>query len=103
MFLLQTEKEFDNLIGKGIVLVDFFAEWCGPCKIMSPILDSISEKYNDSVLILKVNVDDFPDLAKTYDVMSIPTLILFQDGEQVDLLTGVRTKAAISSIIDKLV
>jgi thioredoxin 1 len=70
---------------------------------MSPILDSISEKYNDSVLILKVNVDNFPDLAKTYDVMSIPTLILFQDGEQVDLLTGVRTKAAISSIIDKLV
>jgi thioredoxin 1 len=103
MFSLQTEKEFDNLIGKGIVLVDFFAEWCGPCKIMSPILDSISEKYNDSVLILKVNVDNFPDLAKTYDVMSIPTLILFQDGEQVDLLTGVRTKAAISSIIDKLV
>jgi thioredoxin 1 len=103
MFSLQTEKEFDNLIGKGIVLVDFFAEWCGPCKIMSPILDSISEKYNDSILILKVNVDNFPDLAKTYDVMSIPTLILFQDGEQVDLLTGVRTKAAISSIIDKLV
>jgi thioredoxin 1 len=103
MFSLQTEKEFDNLIGKGIVLVDFFAEWCGPCKIMSPILDSISEKYNDTVLILKVNVDNFPDLAKTYDVMSIPTLILFQDGEQVDLLTGVRTKAAISSIIDKLV
>ena len=103
MFSLQTEKEFDNLIGKGIVLVDFFAEWCGPCKIMSPILDSISEKYNDSVLVLKVNVDNFPDLAKTYDVMSIPTLILFQDGEQVDLLTGVRTKAAISSIIDKLV
>jgi thioredoxin 1 len=103
MFSLQTEKEFDNLIGKGIVLVDFFAEWCGPCKIMSPILDSISEKYNDSVLILKVNVDNFPDLAKTYDVMSIPTLILFQDGEQVDILTGVRTKAAISSIIDKLV
>jgi thioredoxin 1 len=103
MFSLQTEKEFDNLIEKGIVLVDFFAEWCGPCKIMSPILDSISEKYNDSVLILKVNVDNFPDLAKTYNVMSIPTLILFQDGEQVDLLTGVRTKAAISSIIDKLV
>jgi thioredoxin 1 len=103
MFSLQTEKEFDNLIGKGIVLVDFFAEWCGPCKIMSPILDSISEKYNDSVLVLKVNVDNFPDLAKSYDVMSIPTLILFQDGEQMDLLTGVRTKAAISSIIDKLV
>jgi thioredoxin 1 len=70
---------------------------------MSPILDSISDKYNDSVLVLKVDVDEFPDLAKSYNVMSIPTLILFNDGKEITSLTGVRTKAAISTIIDKLV
>jgi len=72
---------------KGSVLVDFFAEWCGPCKIVSPILDEISKEY-PTVKFVKVNVDDSPDLATQYSVFSIPTFIFFIDGKPVHQLSG---------------
>ena len=80
------------------VLVDFWASWCGPCKMLSPIVDQIAEEM-DGVKVCKVNVDEEPDLAASYGVESIPTLILFRDGEIDNQMVGVRPKAAIISMI----
>ena len=87
---------FDEIVGSadGPVLVDFWAEWCGPCKMIAPILEEIAAEQ-DSVKIAKVNVDDNQDLAMRFQVMSIPTLILFNDGEPAKRLVGAKPKAAL--------
>ena len=74
------------------VLVDFWAEWCGPCKAIAPILDEISTEHGDRVRVAKLNVDDNPDIARRYDVMSIPTLILFKEGTAEARLVGAKGK-----------
>ncbi len=89
-----SETTFDELIGSAgaPVLVDFWAEWCGPCKMIAPILEEISEEQAGKVQIAKVNVDEHQDLAMRFDVMSIPTLILFKDGEAKKRLIGAKGK-----------
>lgn len=74
------------------VIVDFYADWCGPCKMMSPIVDEISEELLDKVKVCKLNVDENQDLAIKYDVMSIPTLIFFKNGKTTNVLVGLRDK-----------
>lgn len=74
------------------VLVDFYADWCGPCKMLSPILEEIASELGEKVKVGKLNVDESNDLAFEYEVMSIPTLILFENGKVVDRLTGLRSK-----------
>lgn len=81
------------------VLVDFWAEWCGPCKMVAPILDEIADENVGSLKIAKLNVDDAPDTARQYEVMSIPTLILFKDGAPVKKIVGAKPKAALLSEI----
>ena len=83
---LEKEEDFENLI-KEEVIVDFYADWCGPCKMIGSILEEI-EEFN----ILKINVDDFPDIARKFGIMSIPTLIKFNGGEEVKKVIGYRTK-----------
>ena len=83
---LEKEEDFDNLI-KEEIIVDFYADWCGPCKMIGSILEEI-EEFN----VLKVNVDDFRDIAIKYGIMSIPTLIKFKNGEEVKKVIGYRTK-----------
>ncbi|MEO8696179.1 MAG: thioredoxin [Acidimicrobiales bacterium] len=75
------------------VLVDFWAEWCAPCKMIAPILQEIAEEQSGKLKIVKLNVDDAPDVAMKYQVMSIPTLIVFKDGVEVNRLVGARGKA----------
>ena len=84
--------EKDVLQSEKTVLVDFYADWCGPCKMLSPILEEIASELGEKVKVGKLNVDESNDLAFEYEVMSIPTLILFENGKVVDRLTGLRSK-----------
>ena len=89
-----TESTFDEEVGASeeAVLVDFWAEWCGPCKMIAPILEEIATEQAGKVRIAKVNVDENPDLALRYNVMSIPTLIVFKDGAESKRMIGAKGK-----------
>jgi thioredoxin 1 len=90
-----TTDTFDETIKSSstAVVVDFWAEWCGPCKMIAPILEEIASENAGKVRIAKLNVDDHPDLARRFDVMSIPTLIVFKDGEAAKRMVGAKGKA----------
>ena len=81
------------------VLIDFWASWCGPCRMLSPVVDQIAEEQ-DNVIVGKVNVDEQPELAAAFDVQSIPTLVLIKNGEVADMSVGVRPKPAILKMIN---
>lgn len=83
------------------VLVDFWASWCGPCKMIAPIIDQLAEDFDGKAKIAKVNVDEQRDLASKFRVMSIPTLILFKDGQIVDQMMGARPKAELVKLVQK--
>ena len=89
-----TDATFDEEISGAseAVVVDFWAEWCGPCKMIAPVLDEIATEQAGKIKIAKLNVDDNPDIARRYDVMSIPTLIVFQDGQPKKRLVGAKGK-----------
>ena len=89
-----TEMTFDEEINGSSqpVLVDFWAEWCGPCKTIAPILEEISQEQAGKIKIAKLNVDENPDLARRFDVMSIPTLIVFQEGQPAKRMVGAKGK-----------
>ncbi|HSV72743.1 MAG TPA: thioredoxin [Chthonomonadales bacterium] len=84
------------------VVVDFWAEWCGPCRMVAPHLDAIAEEYAGKAKVVKVNVDEEPDLAGRYNVMSIPTLLFIKDGKVVDQSVGAEPKSAIVSRLEKV-
>ena len=89
------KNDFNEEIKEGLILVDFYADWCGPCQAMGPVLDELD------VNILKVNVDENEEIAAKYGIMSIPTLILFNNGEEKKKLIGFRTKEEIMSFIEE--
>ena len=95
----QTEWEQEVLGSATPVLVDFWAEWCGPCKMVSPIVNQIAEEYDGKLRVVKVNADANPDLLTQYGVMGIPTLLLIKDGEAVERIAGYQPK---DKIISKL-
>lgn len=89
MNIVNSENFATEVLDSPIpVVVDFFATWCGPCRMLSPILDSLAEDFSDKVKFVKLDVDESEDIAKDYSVMSIPTLIIFKNGEECDKTVG---------------
>lgn len=92
--------EFTEIIKEGVSVIDFFATWCGPCKMLSPILEEVSKEMPD-VKIAKVDVDESSDLAQEYGIMSIPCVYVFKDGKEMGHFTGLQPKEAIIKFIEK--
>jgi len=91
---------YEDVTKSGVVLVDFWAPWCGPCKMQTPILEKVAAEIGDKAVIAKVNVDENPELAAKYGIRSIPTLILLKDGANKQQCVGLQQQAALVSAID---
>ena len=100
--IILTKKNFEAEVLKSEipVLVDFFATWCGPCKMLAPVIEELAEKYEGKVKIRKVNVDEENELAMKYEISSIPTLVLFKEGRVVNTKIGLCSKSEIESMIN---
>jgi len=93
------EKEVTNL--EGAALVDFWAPWCGPCRMLGPIIDELGSMFEGKATIAKVNVDEQSELASKFQVMSIPTVLVFKNGEVVEKMVGLRTKEVLEATLNK--
>ena len=98
-----SKKEFEDFIKKDLVLVDFFADWCIPCVMMSPIIDELSGKFKGKIKFGKVNIEDNQKLAQKFDVVSIPNFILFKEGKQVDQFIGSMTSEEFEKKLNKFI
>ncbi|MXV20101.1 MULTISPECIES: thioredoxin [Deinococcus] len=96
-----TDSNFNAEISEGLTLVDFWAPWCGPCRIIAPVIEELAGQYEGKVKIAKLNVDENPVTQGQYRVMSIPTLILFKDGQPVEGVVGAQPKRAFEALLDK--
>ncbi|MGV3041638.1 thioredoxin [Staphylococcus rostri] len=96
-----TDAKFDQQINEGVKLVDFWATWCGPCKMIAPVLEDLAADYEGKADILKLDVDQNQATAAKFEVMSIPTLIVFKDGEPVDKIVGFQPKENLAQVLDK--
>lgn len=98
-----TDADFTNHMHNqaGLVVVDFWAEWCGPCRMIAPVLEDLATEYGEQVTIAKLNVDENPETAARFGVRSIPTLLFFKGGERVDQVVGAVPRGAIKEKIDK--
>lgn len=99
MAKIINSQEFDNTIESGVVVVDFFATWCGPCKMLSPVIDELSGEL-ENVNFVKVDIDQSMDLAQKFRIVSVPTLKVFKNGEEVDTLMGFMPKEVLKSKVE---
>ena len=97
-----TDADFANTVSESdkVVLVDMWAEWCGPCKMMEPVLEQIAEEYSDKITVAKLNIDHNQDTPLKFNVMNIPTLILFRNGEEIDRIVGALPKKQLLSKLE---
>ena len=98
-----TENNFNEKTASGVVLVDFFATWCGPCKMLGPIIEEIGEECDGSFAVYKVDVDEAEDIAMDYGIMSVPTVIIFKNGEEAERLIGVQPKTVLLEKVKALI
>lgn len=98
-----TEKEYGTIDKKGVIIIDFSAEWCGPCRMLAPVLDEISEEYEGKVSFYNVDVDANPGLAGEFFVQSIPALAVIKDGKLEDMLVGFQPKDNLKAFIEKFI
>ncbi|GAB1611837.1 MULTISPECIES: thioredoxin [Mammaliicoccus] len=96
-----TDSNFDEQIKEGVNLVDFWAPWCGPCKMIAPVLEDLAKDVEGKANIVKLDVDENQETAAKYEVMSIPTLIVFKDGEPVDKVVGFQPKEQLEQVLAK--
>ncbi len=95
-----TDETFEKEIEKGVALVDFFAAWCGPCRMLTPIIEEVSEHFKEKATIAKVDIDSEQKIASEYQVTSVPTMILFKNGKEIERLVGLRDVESINELID---
>ena len=94
--------EFDEAVKAApVAMVDFWAEWCGPCKMLSPAIEELAAQYEGRALVAKVNVDEEPDLARRFGIMSIPTVVFLKDGQEVERKVGLMPGAMFAAVLDK--
>jgi len=103
MTMIHFNKEtFDKTLAEGeLMMVDFWAEWCGPCQMLGPVIESLAERYEGRAIVGKVNTDEEPNLAIGYGVSGIPTVIFFKDGKEIDRLVGVMPPDAFTQVLDR--
>ncbi len=94
------QENFDSAISSGLVLVDFWASWCGPCKMLAPTIEALAEEYDGRVSVCKVDVDACPELAARFNIYSIPTVLIFKDGDEAQSIIGYHLKREYTAILD---
>ena len=103
--MIEGKEQFESrVLAPGIVaIVDFYADWCGPCKMMAPVIENLAEEYAGRVNVVKANIDKNERLAILYNIMNIPTFMVFKDGKPVDMLIGVQSETEMKAMIDKYI
>lgn len=101
-YIELNQENFDSTVSNGVSLVDFWAPWCGPCRMIAPVIEELAQEFEGKANICKVNTDEQQDLAVKYGIRSIPTIIFMKDGEVVDQLVGATSKQALTDKLNSL-
>ncbi|WP_104722261.1 thioredoxin [Helicobacter mesocricetorum] len=102
-YIELTEENFDEVVKDGVVFIDFWAPWCGPCRMIAPIIDKLAEAYEGKAKICKVNTDEQQELAGKFGIRSIPTIYFYKDGQKVDEIIGASTEQEFKNKLDSLI